>query len=151
MLVPLWLPDNETQDSSVFKVLDGYTALLVATGFERFRVNTETKEFRSPQLACLHRLIFLVDQVNVGALEPRTACDYLYEVTQNITNVTDEVMYRSDCMLTLGGCDTVGVLPIPGTYYFHLNDATAIGTAQIWIELYRNDNLPQSLLTGYVL
>lgn len=150
-MIPLWLPDNETQDSSVFKVQPGNTAVLVATGFERFRTNTDAKEFRSPQLACLHRLIFDYEQVGVGALEPRTACECVYEFTQTIINVTDEVMRRSGCLVSIGGCDTTGLVALPGIYYLHLNDATAIGAAQVWLELIKNENLPLPLLKEYVL
>lgn len=151
MLIPLWLPDNETQDSSVFKVLAGHTALLIATGFERFRVNTDAKEFRSPQLACLHQVIFDYDQVGVGALEPRTVCDCVYEFTRTVVNITDVLMQRNGCALSLGSCTSFALLSLPGSYYFHLNDETAVGTAQVWVDFHKNENLPQSLLTGYVL
>lgn len=145
-MIPLWLPSNETQDSSVFKVCPGTVALLVATGFERFRTRTEAKEFESPQLACIHRLIFDYETVAVGALEPRSACDYLYEITQTLTHVTDEVVWNKRCMWSIGGCDNTKIIAVPGTYYLHLNDASAIGQAQVWIDVYKTADMPIELL-----
>lgn len=149
-MMPLWSPENDTPDSSIFKVRTGFTAILIATGFSRFRTNTDAKEFRSPHLACLHRLILSDGTIPVGALEPCSACDYIYDISPAIV-VTDEVARHSGCLMSVGGCDTIGVLPIPGIYYLHLNDATSIGTAQVWIEMYQNDSLPLPLLERYVL
>lgn len=147
-MIPLWLPENETQDSSVFTLTPGKVALLFATGFERYKVRTDSAEARSPQSACLHRLIFECERVPVGALAPCSVCDYLFNFTRTVCNYTDGPVWTGDCVWSLRACDNTKLIGLPGVYYLHLNDETAVGTAQVWIEMYRADQLPLGALAN---
>lgn len=147
-MIPLWLPDNNTLDSSVFRICPGQVALLVATGFKRYKVRTDPAAFQSPHLACFHRVIVDYETKLVGSLEPRTTCDYLYEITQTLTHEIDTVLWSNGCLMSIGGCNNIKLFAIPGSYYLRLNDVTSLGEAQVWIDLYKADELPLDLLQG---
>lgn len=149
MLIPMWQPTNDTPDSLVFTLRTGEVALLVATGFAKKRTKTTATEFDSAQLACLHRLIFEHNPDNIIALEPCTCCDFMYEFNSRSSVVYDEPVRVNGKTLGLSKCDNTMLLALPGSYYFHLNDTTAIGKAQVWIDVYKSGELPLELLGEY--
>lgn len=150
MLIPMWQPTNDTPDSLVFTLRANEVALLVATGFARYRTRTTVTEMRSPQFACLHRLIFEYNADTPVALEPCTCCDFLYEHNPEWAIVFDEPVQLNGCVLGLSKCHNTMLLGVPGSYYFHLNDTTAIGRAQVWIDVFKSDELPLQLLGEYM-
>lgn len=151
MLIPMWQPKNDTLDSLVFTLNAGEVALLVATGFDKHRTRTTDSEFTSLQQACLHRLIFECNPIPSVMLEPCSCCDYMYELTGNkLSVVYDEPVMRNGCFISLSKCNNTMLLALPGSYYFHLNDTTAIGKAQIWIDVFKSDVLPLNLLSAYM-
>lgn len=145
----MWQPTNDTPDSLAFTVRIGETALLVASGFKRLRTCTSATEMQSKQFACLHRLIFEYSAERPVALEPCTCCDYMYEHSSFSSIIYDEPVMVNGKFLGLSKCDNTMLLALPGTYYFHLNDTTAIGTAQVWIEIYKTEELPLALLGDF--
>lgn len=149
-MIPLWQNGNETQDSPIFTIDVGKVAVLFATGFAAKRVRVSETELDGPQFACLRRVIFDCAPGVVVALEPCSYCDYLYEqgsLTKSI--ICDEGVYVNGNALGLSKCNNLMVLGLPGSYYFHLNDTTAIGKAQIWVEMYNIADLPASLITQF--
>lgn len=150
MLVPIWQDDNDTPDSLVFSLQPGDVALLVATGFARKRTRTDAVEMDSPQFACLHRLIFDDRKGHVTALEPTSYCDYLYDVIAIDRIIYDEPVYVHGCGVGLSKCSNTMLWALPGIYYFHLNDTTAIGKAQVWVDVYKADKLPIHMLGDFI-
>lgn len=152
MLIPMWQDGNNTLDSLVFTLRPGEVALVVATGFAKHRTRTTDTEFDSPQIACLHRIILEPNLTSgVVALEPCSCCDFAYEFNPRaeLVVVYDEPVYVNGRVFGLSKCDNTQVLALPGTYYFHLNDTTAIGNAQIWIDVFKPGTLPLNLLSGF--
>ena len=150
MLVPLWQPDNDSPDSLVFSLQAGEVALFAATGFARKRTRTDPVEMDSPQFACLHRLIFDDSKERVLALEPSSYCDYLYEIAASDRIIYDEPVYVHGCICGLSKCSNTMLWAVPGIYYFHLNDTTSIGKAQVWVEIFKADKLPIHLLGDFI-
>lgn len=149
MLIPMWQSTNNTPDSLVFTLHTGEVALLEATGFSRKRTRTTQSEMESPQFACLHRLIFEYDSGSSIALEPCTCCDYMYEIGSTNTKIYDEPVYLHGKPLGLSKCNNTMVWALPGSYYFHLNDTTGIGQAQVWIDVFKSEELPLGLLGDF--
>lgn len=149
-MTPLWLPTNDTQDSAVFQILPGAVALLVATGFERWRKPTSSREVKAAQKACLRRLFVDYSEEFVGALEPVGSCQFLYEITRTNTHITEVPVASHGCPWVISGCDNHKLLALPGAYYLRLNDETAVGTAQVWVEMFKISDLPLELLQGFV-
>lgn len=146
MLIPMWQPTNNTPDSLVFTLRNNEVAMLIATGFAKKRARTTYSEFDSPQFACLHRLVFEYNPKKPVVLEPCTCCDYMFEFSDEWSTVYDEPVYVNGCSMGLSKCNNTMVLALPGSYYFHLNDTTAIGKAQVWIEVFKSEELPLDLL-----
>lgn len=145
-MYPLWLQNNDTQNSLVFVVSPGWVASLFATGFERFAAHLNSEDFESPQLACLHRIVLRHKVKNVGLPEPGNCCSILGEIKTLDTTVFDEEVWNEHCLWSMGSCDNIKILPFPGTYYFHLNDETAVGKAQIWVDFFKSDEIPLHMM-----
>lgn len=148
MLISLWQPDNATLDSAPFTLKPGEAAILTATGFAKKRTKTTAEEFDSSQVACLHRLIALISPSGVVTDEPSSLCDAL---SANIyaTTIVDTAVRVNGSTLGLSKCNNTLVFALPGTYYFHLNDTTAIGAAQVWLDIVQADKLPAELLKDF--
>lgn len=149
-MIPLWEDGNNTPDSFVFTLKAGEVALLTASGFAARRVKTSASEMDGPQMACLRRLIFDCIPGEVVALEPCSYCDFMFaqgDMTKSIA--CDEAVNVNGNALGLSLCNNTLLLALPGSYYFHLNDTTAIGQAQIWIEKYKADELPSALFEQF--
>lgn len=150
MLVPLWQSDNDTPDSSVFTIRSGDMALLVATGFAPKRTRTGPAEMESPQFACLHQLIFADSNSRTIALEPCSACDYVYDIAASDIAAYDEPVYVNGQPWGLSKCNNTMLWALPGTYYLHLNDTTGIGKAQVWVEAFPVGKLPLGMLGDFI-
>lgn len=149
MLIPMWQPANDTPDSLVFTLRTGEVALLVAEGFARKRTRTTSTEMDSPQFACLHQLIFEYSNDVALALEPCTCCDYMYDINVTDATIHDVPVYLNGHPVGLSKCNNTILWALPGSYYFHLNDTTAIGTAQVWIDVFKAEELPLSMLGAF--
>lgn len=145
-MTPLWTDDNHTADSAAFTVRPGEAALVVATGLLPQRVKTDAKEFDSPQLACLSRLIPIAEttiRTTVVSPCPQCASSQAYE---RIESSTVEVPVLIDgCRWQIDACNNIRILALPGTYRFHLNDETAVGEAQIYVEIYKLEQLAPNI------
>lgn len=150
MLIPLWQSTNHTANSLAFTLCANEVALFVAMGFESSRTKTTASEMRSPQKACLHRIIVEYNPEQPTALEPCNSCEFMYEYHPTKSTVYDEPVRVNGCVFSLSKCNNTMLLALPGTYYFHLNDTTAIGQVQIWVEIYKVDELPLALLGDYL-
>lgn len=149
-MIPLWQDGNNTTDSLVFTLKAGEVALLVATGFEAKRVKTSASELDGPQFACLRRLIFDCEPGVIVALEPCSYCDFMFEQGSMTKSIAcDQGVYVNGNALGLSKCNNTMLLTVPGSYYFHLNDDTAIGQAQIWIEKYNVEDFPSPTFAQY--
>lgn len=100
-------------------------------------------------MVCLHRLIFEYNPAKPIALEPCTCCDFMFEFSDSWSTVYDEPVRINGKPVALTKCNNTMLLSLPGTYYFHLNDTTAIGQAQVWIDIYKKEELPLELLGEY--
>lgn len=149
MLIPMWQSTNDTPDSLVFTLRTGEVALLVATGFALKRTRTTQTEMESPQFACLHQLIFEYNKDHALALEPCTCCDYMYDINVTDATIYDEPVYVRGCPVGLSKRNNTMLWALPGSYYFHLNDTTGIGTAQVWIDVFKSEELPLNLLGDF--
>ena len=133
--IPLWGELNDTMWSDVFHVPAGQCAVLFASGLLDDKVRKSAEEFKGPQMICGERLVL---SPKVG--DPVAACDgRCGPASQRFmtASVTAADIVES-CVMpwTLEPCHNLGVIGIPGAYRLRLNDATAIGTAQVWAEFY---------------
>lgn len=149
MVIPLWQPDNATPDSSVFTIKPGEVAVFTATGFAKKRARTTAEEFDSPQLACLHKLIVLTNPDGEVIDEPSSVCDALSDSVVFTTTVIDEPVRVNCSTVSISKCSNTLLWALPGLYHWHLNDTTAIGAAQIWMEIFQSSELPLGMLADF--
>jgi hypothetical protein len=146
MVKPLWLKTNTTLYSSPFNVPSGQTALLFAVGFGRSKKRTSATEVQVAQCAVLHRLLFDYE-VNK---DPAPACGGVLDLKKiKATTIVDDVVCQ--CGHEWAGFNmgnNLALLGLPGNYQFVFNSEEMIGKAQIYLELYDNNNLPVQALCG---
>lgn len=141
-MIPLWKPDNETVNSDVFHVCPGSYAILFATGLKSKRVRASAEEIDGPQVICIERLAFPDAPVERGPkVPPAGACDYIEDWRAIEVPVTTESVSVDGCCWSLTNCNNLMTISIPGSYRAHLNDATAIGKAQLYVERYYTDTV----------
>ena len=148
--VPLWSDLNHTLYSSILVVPPGQSVVLFATGLSEEKVRKSAAEFKGPQMACVEKLIYTYD-----GPELVPACDglcnpWVYEM-KPMTADLKAVDYVETCSLpwTLEPCRNIGIIGIPGTYRLRLNDATAVGTAQVWAEWHLNESIASQVYGAY--
>lgn len=143
-MIPLWEPSNISMDSSIFRVNAGQAVLLFATGFAAKRYRETVEEVDAPQMACVNRL--LLTSANLSEHKTHKGCDYVFDAT-NIrpSQAEDEVVFVDGCGWSLTACNNLRLIGVPGYYRLHLNDATAVGTAQVYADIYDAHNLPAQL------
>ena len=142
--IPLWSDSNSTLLSSVFIVPPGRAVLLFASGLLDERVRTSASQFKGPQAVCVERVVFGVDAPAVPASRDGCACVVDGSLPSAAMKAFEQVQ---TCSLPwmLEPCRNIGVIGIPGTYRLRLNDATAIGTAQVFAEWFDFDAIaPQA-------
>lgn len=146
-MTPLWIEDNPTVDSAPFVVKPGEAALVVATGLLAHRVRVSQEEFDEPQVACLSRLISspvgVVKRVDVSPC-PKCTGMFDFASTGGFPLVEVPVMVGG-CRWTISACNNFRIIAIPGTYRFHLNDETAVGEAQIYVDIYKLEQLAPNI------
>ena len=144
MVKPLWLKTNTTLYSSPFNVPAGQTALLFAVGFERYVIRKEATEAQVLQCAKLHRLLFDYEVEK----DKSPACGGILDLKKiKAKTLVDQVVCK--CGTEWAGFNmgnNLALLGLPGNYLFEFNSESMIGKAQIYLELYDNNNLPVQAL-----
>ena len=148
MVKPLWLKTNTTLFSSPFNVPAGQTAVLYATGFGRSVVRKSATEVQVSQCAILHRLLFEYEVKNEA---PMCGGGIIDLKKAKAKTLVDQVVCK--CGHEWAGFNmgnNIALLGLPGNYLFEFNSEEMIGVAQIYLELYDNNNLPvQALCNMY--
>jgi hypothetical protein len=139
---PLWDRTNTTLFSSVFNVAAGQVCVLQAANFEKWAYRQDASQIQVQQMVCVRRVLhdFVVDGI------ARDQCGWIF----NLDNVRSEKIvdaFVQTCgvpwQLTL--CKNIGIIGLPGSYRLELNDATAIGIAQVYAEVYDAKSIPLQL------
>lgn len=137
----LWQPTNNTLYSNVFSVRPGYCAVLFAVGLLEEKVRQSAAEFTVPQAICVRRLVYDFERLKLTRCT--SCCDDIYDIdAATAKTVGDECVAVSGCNWVLTPSNNLAVIGIPGAYKLQLNDATAIGEAQVYAEWYPNDAIP---------
>lgn len=146
MVKPLWLKSNTTLYSSPFNVPAGQTAVLFAVGFEKSVVRKTATDVKVSQCAILHKLLF---DYEVKKDEP-ISCGGIIDLKKvKATTLVDQIVCQ--CGHEWAGFNmgnNIALLGLPGNYLFEFNTEDMIGKAQIYLELYDNNNLPVQALCG---
>lgn len=143
MRYPLWEPSNVSEVSSLFVVHPGKCVLLAATGLSEYVTQTEAG-FRAPQMVCVERLLF---EFTKAALKPAGCdCDWIFNPSASMAKgVMDDTVAVGKCYWTLSLCDNMGIVGLPGAYRLRLNDPTAVGTVQVYAELFDTSQIPSQM------
>lgn len=137
MKYPLWAPTNTSEVSSLFVVQPGKCVVLSATGLQEYATRLEAG-FRVPQMLCVERLLF---DFAPSAIEKFSCgCDWIFDPVA--TKVMDDVVSVSGCYWALTHCNNIRIVGLPGTYHLRLNDGTAVGTVQVYAELFDASQIP---------
>ncbi len=137
----LWQPTNNTLNSNVFSVRPGYCAVLFAVGLLEEKVRQSAAEFTTPQTICVRRLVY--DYDNIKLTRCTLCCDDIYDLDATTAkNVGDELVATGGCTWALTPDNNLAIIGVPGVYQLQLNDATAIGVAQVYAEWYPVDSIP---------
>lgn len=140
---PLWTKTNTSMFSSVFTVPAGFVCLLFSTGLSKYKYREDNSEPQSPQLICVRRLLHEFDTESVKKF---AGCDWVYSIKDaRAVNIVDELVATCDAPWQLSFCRNLAIIGVPGTYRLELNDATAIGTAQVYAELYGVNDIPSQV------
>lgn len=134
----------------MFTISAGEIALFTASGFAAERVRVSASEMVSPQVACLHRIGIDYAEGQPLTMEPSSSCDFAVVNSLVQSVIYDEPVYANGCTVGVSKCKNILLFGLPGTYYFHLNDTTAIGKAQVWLEVLKSKDLPLRLLDSFM-
>lgn len=138
---PLWSATNNTLYSSLINVPPGAVAVLFATGLQS-EAYRSTDSIKRPQIVCVQRVLFGFDTPSTPGFTP---CVYDVDMLRGKEIVAEFVMTCGKPW-QMSKKRNIAVIPLPGIYRLQLNDSTAIGEAQVYVELYSvNDIPPQSL------
>lgn len=147
--IPLWDDANDTLYSSPFYVKPGWSAVLFAVGLSEEKVRKSAAEFKGPQMICVERLIY-----ECRDAEPLPDCCGICSQSRG-PRAPEAILVAEDYVETcslpwaLEPCRNLGVIGIPGVYRLHLNDATAIGTAQVYVEFYNHEDIAPQVYGAY--
>lgn len=143
-MIPLWEPSNTSMDSSIFRVNAGQAVLLFATGFAAEKYRESASEVAAPQMACINRLLY--SAANLSEHKTHKGCDYVFNsLSIRPEQAEDELVVVNGCGWNLTACNNLRFIGVPGFYRLHLNDATAVGTAQVYADIYDAHNLPSQI------
>lgn len=154
MLYPLWTADNNTVMSSMFHVPFGHTCILTADGLKRDAFRQSAADIKSVQMACLRRVLFDFDKDAAYAHQSakRRASlqvDWIFDITSAQATEMSNLQIITCCdAWSLSHESNIKALGLPGTYCLVFNDATAIGTAQVYAELIANEYIKDGALDG---
>ena len=147
--IPLWDSANDTIFSSAFFVKPGWSAVLFAVGLSEEKVRKSAAEFKGPQMICVEKLIY-----DCRWPEPKPACCGICSHAREVEGPEAELVaedYVETCSLpwTLEPCRNLGVIGIPGIYRLRMNDATAVGTAQVYVEFFKHQAIAPQVYGAY--
>lgn len=142
-MTPLWGPKNLTQHSSVFHIRPGEVAMLVASGMEKYKFRAEN-EPQTRQTFCILRVLADYDTVQPAGITAGSYCDPVFDMT---TVQSDVIYVSTGWKLTCG--DNTRFIGLPGSYQLELNDATAIGTAQVWLDILPMEKIPPQVAGAF--
>lgn len=133
---PLWSPHNKTLYSALFVVHEKNSVVLMATGLKPYKVRGDATEIVVPQTVCVHRILSGFTADGRGSLP----CGFIFDISSMQAEIIEDVILRT-CShpWQLTGCRNIGIIGVPGVYRLSLNDSTAIGEAQVWIQRYGNN------------
>ena len=139
---PLWSPENKSVYSSCFNVPPRKCAVLFAAGLSEEKARVSAEEFKGPQLMCVRRLTF---DFSGSRLVP--VCDRCGRDLFDIDGVAADMIedeYVESCGVTwqLEPCRNLAVIGVPGVYRLRLNDATAVGSVQVYLSWHDAHALP---------
>lgn len=137
-IVPLWTPENTTVLSSVFTVHPGKAVVLWAVGFNKYKFRVEN-EVATPMQACLHRLIHDFSDSSLPSMKDaaQDCCGWIVDVNHISSELMADIAVSTmNCLWSLSLCNSVMAVGIPGSYQLELNDATMVGTANVYADLY---------------
>lgn len=135
----LWAPDNFTQFSSLINVPAGKVAVLFAVGLKPVAYRT-MDSIKRPQVVCVRRVLF-----GFAGAQPRSHDQHccVYDVADmKGMQIEDEIVQTCGKPWMMSMCRNLACIPLPGIYRLELNDTTAIGEAQVYVEIYDNDAIP---------
>ncbi len=139
MLKPLWEQSNTSLFSSVFNVPPGQVCILFADGLELWKVRSDASEVVVPQTICVRKMLHSFD----GIKPDIDRCGWVFSVDSVRTNkIVDSLVQTCGLPWQLTACRNIGIIGVPGHYRLELNDSTAIGTAQVYAELYDTKSIP---------
>ena len=147
MMYPLWSETNTTMFSSVFDVPPGKVAILFASGLKAEKVRVCPGEFKGKQTVCVRRLLYNFEPADYKEyLVDGLPCGAIFDIDNvKAVNIVDELVHTCGLPWQMTVCRNVAVLGLPGTYRLELNDATAVGEAQVYVELVDADKLPPQI------
>lgn len=141
MPVALWSEANHTMFSDMFAIAPGKVCLLYASGLEKEKVRVTDAEFKTCQTVCVRRVIHMAE----GVLSKRdTWCDWVITAV-DVEKVVDDLVQSCNVCWELSHANNLRIIGVPGTYRLELNDATAIGVAQVYADLFDARQLPEQI------
>lgn len=140
----LWQKNNRTMYSSVFNVPAGYCVTLFATGLLDEKVRQSAEEFTVPQIVCVRRLVHEYEKAQTILCEG--CCGYIFDLANvRADTINDGLVSTCGRPWQLDPCRNIGIIGVPGTYRLHINDATAVGVAQVYADWYRASQIPSQV------
>lgn len=140
MPVALWSNSNSIY-SDIFSIAPGKVCMLYAIGLEKEKVRVTDAEFKTCQSVCVRRIVHLAKKelARGGILN-----DWIVS-SVDVEMVADDIIQNSDCCWELTHANNLRIIGVPGTYRLELNDATAVGVAQVYADLIDVTQLPQQI------
>lgn len=139
MLRPLWDQTNTTVYSSIFNVPPAQVCVLFADGLESWKVRVDASEIMVPQTICIRRMLHGYD----GMKPDKDRCGWVFDIASvHADMVVDAIVRTCELPWQLTLCKNIGIVGVPGHYRLELNDATAVGKAQVYAELYDAKSIP---------
>lgn len=136
----LWPETNRTLFSDVFSVPPGQVCLLFAANFERYKYRVDATEPATAQVVCVRKLLH---SFNKDTGDTPLPCGFVFDTGSIKAEIlADTLVYGSNGTWSLNRCRNIGLIGLPGSYRLELNDATAVGVAQVYAELYDADKIP---------
>lgn len=142
-MTPLWSPKNLTQKSCVFHLRPGEVGMLVASGMEKYKFRVEN-EPQTRQTICVWRVLADYDTVQPAGITAGSFCDPVFDMAA----VQSDVIYVPTCWKLTCGANT-GIIGLPGSYQLELNDATAIGAVQVWLDILPMEKIPPQVASAF--
>lgn len=141
--VPLVTEHSETVESPFFWVFPGEIVIAQAFGFACSAAREDTTERLVPQEACLQMVLFKESR----PAPPPDGCPCvrvysLKKVTAKVIAIDDVML--DGCCVCLSARGNLMLINVPGAYRFVLNDASALGSARIFLRAVRASDIPHN-------